>query len=176
TFLFQETRAVLEPDALMAFLQRQVRTLGTAACPPYHLAIVIGGSSAEATLKTVKLASCRALDDLPRSGNELGRAFRDVDLEQRVLEMTRGYGIGAQFGGKYFCHDIRVVRLPRDGASCPIGVGVSCAADRQALGKITRDGVFVEQLETNPARFLPEVDEAELAGEVVRLDLDRPMD
>ena len=176
TFLFQQTRAVLEPKALLAFIERQVRTLGTSACPPYHLAIVIGGSSAEATLKTVKFASCRALDDLPRSGNELGRAFRDVELEQRVLELTRGFGIGAQFGGKYFCHDVRVIRLPRHAASCPIGIGVSCSADRQALAKITREGLFVEQLETNPARFLPDVDEAALAGEVVALDLDRPMD
>jgi fumarate hydratase class I len=176
TFLYQQTRAVLNPKGLMDFLEKQVRTLGTAACPPYHLAIVVGGTSAEMNLKTVKLASCRYLDDLPDEGNSLGQAFRDRALEQEVLAMTQRLGIGAQFGGKYFCHDVRVIRLPRHGASCPIGIGVSCSADRQVLGKITREGVFLEQLETNPARFLPEVEEAALGGDVVQLDLNRPMD
>jgi fumarate hydratase class I len=175
TFLFQETKALLNPKALLAWLDLQTRRLGTAACPPYHLAIVIGGMSAEFTLKTVKLASARWLDGLPVTGNARGRAFRDLELEQQVLAITRKNGIGAQFGGKYFCHDVRVVRLPRHGASCPIGIGVSCSADRQALAKITRDGVFLEQLETNPARFLPDVDEAQFAGDVVRIDLNRPM-
>jgi fumarate hydratase class I len=175
TYLYQETRAVLSPDALLAFLDQKIRSLGTAACPPYHLAVVVGGTSAEATLKTVKLASCRWLDGLPTSGNELGRAFRDLELEQEVHRMTQRMGIGAQFGGKYFCHDVRVVRLPRHGASCPIGIGVSCSADRQILGKIDAQGVFLEQLETNPARFLPEIDEQNLGGEVVQLDLTRPM-
>jgi fumarate hydratase class I len=175
SFLFQESRAVLNPESLLAFLDKKIRTLGTAACPPYHLAVVIGGTSAEATMKTVKLASTRFLDSLPASGNERGRAFRDSALEAKVLELTRKTGIGAQFGGKYFCHDVRVIRLPRHGASLPIGIGVSCSADRQALGKITADGVFLEQLETNPARFLPEVDEKQLAGAVVPLDLKRPM-
>ena len=175
SLLFQETRAILNPGSLLAFLEQKIRSLGTAACPPYHLAIVIGGTSAEMTLKTVKLASCRYLDGLPTRGNAEGRAFRDLDLEQQVLEMTRRLGIGAQFGGKYFCHDVRVVRLPRHGASLPVGIGVSCSADRQALAKITRQGIFLEQLETNPARFLPEVDPCELSGEVVRVDLDRPM-
>ena len=175
SFLYQETKAILNPGALLAFLDRELRTLGTAACPPYHLAIVIGGTSAEMTLKTVKLASCRYLDDLPAAGNALGHAIRDRELEARVLELTRGFGIGAQFGGKYFCHDVRVVRLPRHGASCPVGIGVSCSADRQAKAKITRDGVFLEQLEPNPARYLPDVDEAKLGGEVVEIDLTRPM-
>ena len=176
TFLFQETRALLNPDSLLAFLDAKIRTLGTAACPPYHLAIVVGGTSAEAALKTVKLASCRYLDGLPETGNELGRAFRDRELEERVLELTRKTGIGAQFGGKYFCHDVRVIRLPRHGASCPVGIGVSCSADRQILGRITREGVFLEQLETNPAQYLPEPTEGELGGEVVQIDLTRPMD
>ncbi|MCC6781713.1 MAG: fumarate hydratase [Planctomycetes bacterium] len=175
SYLFQETRAVLEPQKLLAFLDAKLRSLGTAACPPYHLAIVIGGTSAESTLKTVKLASCRWLDALPTSGNELGRAFRDHALERQVLELARRSGIGAQFGGKYFCHDVRVIRLPRHGASCPIGIGVSCSADRQILGRIDEHGAFLEQLETNPARFLPEVDERRLAGEVVRIDLRQPM-
>src|SRR6185295_13898920 len=152
-----------------------IRSLGTAACPPYHLAVVIGGTSAEMTLKTVKLASCRYLDTLPREGTKFGTAFRDTAMEQEILELTRKMGIGAQFGGKYFCHDVRVIRLPRHGASVPIGIGVSCSADRQVLGKISRDGVFIEKLETNPARFLPEVDEKGLSGEVVRIDLNRPM-
>jgi fumarate hydratase class I len=175
TFLYQETRAVLEPSKLLAFLDAKCRTLGTAACPPYHLAIVIGGTSAEMTLKTVKLASCRYLDDLPTTGNELGRAFRDRDLEAKVLEVTRHNGIGAQFGGKYFCHDVRVIRLPRHGASCPIGIGVSCSADRQILGRITADGAFLEQLETDPARFLPVIDESAITGAVIPIDLNQPM-
>jgi fumarate hydratase class I len=176
TYLFQETRAVLNPESLLRFLDEKIRTLGTAACPPYHLGIVIGGTSAEFTLKTVKLATCRYLDSLPTEGNVAGRAFRDVHLEEQVLKLTQDMGIGAQFGGKYFCHDVRVIRLPRHGASCPIGIGVSCSADRQILGKITADGVFLEELEHNPARYLPEVTHAELGGEVVEIDLDRPMD
>jgi fumarate hydratase class I len=152
-----------------------MRGLGTAACPPYHLAIVVGGMSAEFTLKTVKLASCRYLDNLPTSGNESGRAFRDLEMEKKILQLTRDTGIGAQFGGKYFAHDVRVIRLPRHAASCPIGIGVSCSADRQAKAKITRDGVFLEQLERNPAKYLPEVGEGELSGEVVKIDLARPM-
>jgi fumarate hydratase class I len=175
TFLYQETKALLNEKALLAWIDKETRKLGTAACPPYHLAIVIGGMSAEFTLKVVKLASARYLDHLPTSGNGQGRAFRDLELEQQVLEVTRKNGIGAQFGGKYFCHDVRVIRLPRHGASCPVGIGVSCSADRQAKGKITRDGVFLEQLETNPVRFLPEVDEQALAGDVVPIDLRRPM-
>jgi fumarate hydratase class I len=167
---------VLNPQALLKFLDEKIRTLGTAACPPYHLAIVIGGTSAEMNLKTVKLASCRYLDALPREGNCYGQAYRDRDFEEEVLELTRRLGIGAQFGGKYFCHDVRVIRLPRHGASLPIGIGVSCSADRQILGKITAAGVFLEQLEANPARFLPEIDEATLGGEVVPIDLTRPMD
>ncbi len=175
TFLFQETKALLNPKSLLAWIDKETRKLGTAACPPYHLAIVIGGMSAEFTLKVVKLASARHLDSLPTTGNARGRAFRDLELEQQVLAITRKNGIGAQFGGKYFCHDVRVIRLPRHGASCPIGIGVSCSADRQAKGKITADGVFLEQLETHPARFLPEVDEGALAGDVVKIDLRRPM-
>ena len=175
SFLYQQTKAVLNPKALLKFVDEKVRTLGTAACPPYHLAIVIGGTSAEMNLKTVKLASCRYLDSLPAAGNKYGQAYRDRDFEAEVLELTRGLGIGAQFGGKYFCHDVRVIRLPRHGASLPIGIGVSCSADRQILGKITAEGVFVEELETNPARFLPEVDADTLGGEVVAIDLNRPM-
>jgi fumarate hydratase class I len=176
SFLYQQTKAVLNPTALLKFLDDKIRTLGTAACPPYHLAIVIGGTSAEMNLKTVKLASCRYLDSLPAHGNRWGQAYRDRELEGEVLELTRRLGIGAQFGGKYFCHDVRVVRLPRHGASLPIGIGVSCSADRQILGKITAEGVFLEQLETNPARFLPDIDDAALGGEVVAVDLARPMD
>ncbi|MCW5750646.1 MAG: fumarate hydratase [Alphaproteobacteria bacterium] len=175
TFLFQETRAILRPDALLKFLDAKIRTLGTAACPPYHLAIVIGGTSAEMNLKAVKLASCRYLDELPGEGNELGRAFRDRALEAEVLELTRRTGIGAQFGGKYFCHDVRVIRLPRHGASLPVGIGVSCSADRQAKGKITKDGVFLEALERDPSKYLPEIREEQLSGEVVQIDLNRPM-
>jgi fumarate hydratase class I len=175
TFLFQQTKALLNPKSLTKFVDEKIRTLGTSACPPYHLAIVIGGTSAELTLKTVKLASCRYLDTLPTAGNKFGQAFRDKDFEAEVLRLTRETGIGAQFGGKYFCHDVRVIRLPRHGASLPIGIGVSCSADRQILGKITAEGVFLEELETNPAKYLPEVDEASLGGPVVRLDLTRPM-
>jgi fumarate hydratase class I len=175
SFLYQQTKAVLNPTALLKFLDDKIRTLGTAACPPYHLAIVIGGTSAEMNLKTVKLASCRYLDSLPSHGNRWGQAYRDRALEGEVLELTRRLGIGAQFGGKYFCHDVRVVRLPRHGASLPIGIGVSCSADRQILGKITAEGVFLEQLETNPARFLPDIDDAALGGEVVAVDLAQPM-
>ncbi len=175
TFLYQETKALLNPEALKKFLDAKIRTLGTAACPPYHLAIVIGGTSAEATLKTVKLASARYLDNLPTEGNAYGQAFRDLEWEAKVHEMTRVMGIGAQFGGKYFCHDVRVIRLPRHGASCPVGIGVSCSADRQALGKITSEGIFLEQLEENPARFLPEITDDTLGGDVVEVDLNRPM-
>ena len=176
SFLFQETPARLNPQSMLDFLDEKIRTLGTAACPPYHLAIVIGGTSAEFNLKTVKLATCRYLDTLPTAGNDKGQAFRDLEMEEQVLDLTRRMGIGAQFGGKYFCHDVRVIRLPRHGASLPIGLGVSCSADRQALGKITREGVFLEQLEMNPAAYLPEIDEAGLGGDVVEIDLDRPMD
>ncbi|MDX1483937.1 MAG: fumarate hydratase [Alphaproteobacteria bacterium] len=175
TFLYQETKALLNRDSLLRFIDEKIRTLGTAACPPYHLAIVIGGTSAELTLKTVKLASCRYLDGLPEAGGESGHAFRDRALEEEVFKLTQRTGIGAQFGGKYFCHDVRVIRLPRHGASCPVGIGVSCSADRQALGRISADGVFLEQLETDPARFMPDIDEASLSGEVVRIDLNAPM-
>ncbi len=175
SFLYQQTKAVLNPKSLIAFLDKNLRTLGTAACPPYHLSIVIGGTSAELNLKTVKLASCRYLDSLPAQGNKYGQAYRDRDFEEEVLALTRQFGIGAQFGGKYFCHDVRVIRLPRHGASLPIGVGVSCSADRQILGKITADGVFLEQLEENPAQYLPEIDEKTLGGEVVKIDLSQPM-
>ena len=175
SFLFQQTKALLNPDSLMTFLDREIRGIGTAACPPYHLAIVIGGTSAEFTMKMVKLASTHYLDNLPSQGNEHGQAFRDLELEAEVHKMTQNLGIGAQFGGKYFCHDVRVIRLPRHGASCPVGIGVSCSADRQIMGKITKDGLFLEQLETNPARFLPEVTEEHLDGDVVQVDLNRPM-
>ncbi len=176
TFLFQETRALLNPDRLYSFIETKLKTLGTSACPPYHLAIVIGGTSAETTLKTVKLASCRSLDGLPTKGSVAGHAFRDLEAEMKVLEITRRLGIGAQFGGKYFCHDVRVIRLPRHGASLPIGIGVSCSADRQILAKITPEGVFLEQLETDPAKYLPETTDSELGAEVVHIDLTRPMD
>jgi fumarate hydratase, class I len=175
SFLFQATPAVLTPERLLAFLKEKILTLGTAACPPYHLAIAIGGTSAELTLKTVKLASCRYLDDLPTHGSEDGHAFRDLAMEKEIHKITQSLGVGAQFGGKYFCHDVRVVRLPRHGASLPIGLGVSCSADRQALGKITREGIFLEELERNPARYLPEIDGEKLGGEVVEIDLRRPM-
>jgi fumarate hydratase class I len=175
SFLYQQSKAVLNPKSLLKFLDEKIRTLGTAACPPYHLAIVIGGTSAEMNLKTVKLASCRYLDSLPAEGNRYGQAYRDRAFEEEVLELTRGLGIGAQFGGKYFCHDVRVIRLPRHGASLPIGIGVSCSADRQILGKITADGVFLERLETDPARFLPDVDDAAFGGDVVQIDLNRSM-
>jgi fumarate hydratase class I len=175
SFLYQESKAVLNPKRLAQFLDEKLRRLGTAACPPYHLAIVVGGMSAEFNLKVAKLASARYLDTLPTHGSELGHAFRDVGLEQQVLEMTREFGIGAQFGGKYFCHDVRVIRLPRHAASCPVGVALSCSADRQAKAKITASGVFLEQLERDPARFLPDVSSDELSDEVVSVDLNRPM-
>jgi fumarate hydratase class I len=174
-FLFQATPSILTRDRLLAFLKEKVLTLGTAACPPYHLAIVIGGTSAELTMKTVKLASCKYYDALPERGSEDGHAFRDREMEREIQKMTQSLGVGAQFGGKYFCHDVRVIRLPRHGASLPIGLGVSCSADRQALGKITKDGVFLEQLEHNPAKYLPDVDAAALGGQVVKIDLTRPM-
>jgi fumarate hydratase, class I len=190
SYLYQETKAVLNPESMITFLDEKLRSLGTAACPPYHLAIVIGGTSAEFALKTAKYASAKYLDGLPREGSaSTARGFRDVELEAQVLELTRNFGIGAQFGGKYFCHDVRVIRLPRHGASLPIAIAVSCSADRQALGKITPEGVFIEELETDPARFLPETTEAHLAAEdaghaeaspagddVVKVDLTRPMD
>jgi fumarate hydratase class I len=178
SFLYQETKAILNPERMLAFLDGKLRSLGTAACPPYHLAIVIGGTSAEFALKTAKYASAKYLDELPREGSMAAHGFRDTDLEERVLELTRDFGIGAQFGGKYFCHDVRVVRLPRHGASLPVAIAVSCSADRQALGKITPDGVFIEVLEKDPARFLPETTDEHLDDEddVVRIDLNRPMD
>jgi len=175
TFLYQETKALLNPTTLVAFAEEKMRSIGTSACPPYHLALVIGGPSAEFTLKTVKLASTHYLDYLPVEGNDHGRAFRDLQLEQQVFDICRNIGIGAQFGGKYFAHDVRVIRLPRHGASCPVGLGVSCSADRQALAKITRDGVFLEQLEENPAQYLPDVTPDDLQREVIRVDLNRPM-
>ncbi len=174
TYLYQETKAVLNPDTLVDFLTAKMKALGTAACPPYHLAFVIGGTSAELNLKTVKLASAKYLDELPTSGNEGGRAFRDIELESALLKASQELGLGAQFGGRHFCLDVRVVRLPRHGASCPIGMGVSCSADRNIRGKITRDGIFLEKLETNPARFLPEITHE--ATDAVRIDLDQPMD
>jgi len=176
SFLFQETKAVLNPAALRRFLDEKLRGLGTAACPPYHLAVVIGGTSAEHTLKTAKLASAHYLDALPTRGDAAtGHGFRDVELEAEILGLTQEFGIGAQFGGKYFCHDVRAVRLPRHGASLPIAVAVSCSADRQAKGKITAEGVFLEQLETDPARYLPDTTHDDLDGDVVRLDLNAPM-
>jgi fumarate hydratase class I len=176
TFLFQQTKALLNPTSLMAFLEKEIKHIGTSACPPYHLAIVIGGLSAEMTLKTVKLASTKYYDNLPTTGSPTGRAFRDVDLEKQVLELTQALKIGAQFGGKYFCHDVRVIRLPRHGASCPVGIGVSCSADRQVLGKINKDGIFIEQLETDPAKYLPDVTHEHLhQSEVVKVDLNHPV-
>ncbi len=183
SYLYQETKAILNPDSMIAFLDEKLRSLGTAACPPYHLAIVIGGTSAEFALKTAKYASAKYLDELPREGATTARGFRDVELEAQVLELTRNFGIGAQFGGKYFCHDVRVIRLPRHGASLPVAIAVSCSADRQALGKITSEGVFIEELETDPARFLPDTTQAHLTSEdspamddAVKVDLTRPMD
>jgi len=176
SFLFHETKALLNPESLARFLDEKLRTLGTSACPPYHLAVVIGGTSAEHTLRTAKYASAHYLDDLPTSGSPSGHGFRDLEWEAEILEMTRGFGIGAQFGGKYFCHDVRVVRLPRHGASNPVGIAVSCSADRQALGKISAEGVFLEQLEEDPARFLPDVVDDDLSSAVVPIDLDQPMD
>lgn len=175
TFLYQETKALLNPTSLLAFAEDKMRSIGTSACPPYHIALVVGGPSAEFTLKTVKLASARYLDGLPTSGNEHGRAFRDVAMEQQLFQICRNIGIGAQFGGKYFAHDVRVIRLPRHGASCPVGLGVSCSADRQILARITRDGVFLEQLEENPARYLPDTTDDELSEGVLKIDLNRPM-
>jgi len=175
SFLYQETKAVLNPKAMLRFLEEKIRSLGTSACPPYHLAIVVGGTSAEYALKTAKYASAKYLDGLPTEGSMLAHGFRDLELEAEVLELTRHIGIGAQFGGKYFCHDVRVIRLPRHGASCPVAIAVSCSADRQALGKITAEGVFLEQLETDPARYLPETTDEHLDDDVVRVDLNRPM-
>ncbi len=175
SFLYQQTKAVLNPAGLHAFLEEKIRSLGTAACPPYHLAIVVGGTSAEYALKTAKYASARYLDTLPAVGSPAGNGFRDPELEQEVLEITRKIGIGAQFGGKYFCHDVRVIRLPRHGASCPVAIAVSCSADRQALAKITPEGVYLERLETDPAQYLPDTSEDDLADDVVRIDLNRPM-
>jgi fumarate hydratase class I len=175
SYLFQETKALLNPESLLAFVESKLKSLGTAACPPYHLALVVGGTSAEQTLKTAKLASARYLDSLPTTGNDQGRGFRDIELEQKIFELSQRTGIGAQFGGKYFCHDVRVIRLPRHGASCPVGIAVSCSADRQLLGKITKDGVFIEQLEADPAKYLPEPTHADLEGEVVKVDLSQPM-
>jgi fumarate hydratase, class I len=175
SYLYQETKAVLSPARMAAFLEEKIRSLGTAACPPYHLAIVVGGTSAEYALKTAKYASAKYLDGLPTAGSMDAHGFRDLELEQRVLEITRRSGIGAQFGGKYFCHDVRVIRLPRHGASCPVAIAVSCSADRQAKAKISRNGVFLEQLETDPARYLPDTTEADLDGQVARIDLSRPM-
>ncbi len=175
TFLFQETRAILSPASLAKFLETKMKTLGTSACPPYHLAIVIGGTSAELTLKTVKLASTKWLDGLPTTGDRSGRAFRDLELEKQVLEISRNIGIGAQFGGKYFCHDVRVVRLARHGASLPVGIGVSCSADRQIKAKITPEGVFLERLETDPAKYLPETTDDHLGDDSVAIDLNKPM-
>src|SRR5690348_13519183 len=175
SFLYQETTAVLNPARMLSFLEEKIRSLGTAACPPYHLAIVVGGTSAEFALKTAKYASARYLDTLPPAGSPSGHGFRDQEMERQVLEITRKIGIGAQFGGKYFCHDVRVIRLPRHGASCPVAIAVSCSADRQALAKITADGVFLEKLETDPAQYLPEPSEEDLTADVVRIDLTRPM-
>ena len=176
SYLFQETKALLNEKTLLPWLFEKMKTLGTAACPPYHLAVVIGGTSAEFAVETAKLASTHYLDGLPTSGSIDGHAFRDLDLEAKVLKLSQETGIGAQFGGKYFCHDVRIVRLPRHGASCPVAMAVSCSADRQAVGKITADGVFLEQLETDPARFLPDVADEHLDGEAVAIDLNRPMD
>ncbi len=175
TYLFQQTPSMLTEDRMLAFIKEKILTLGTAACPPYHLAIVIGGTSAELNLKTVKLASARYLDGLPTKGSDLGHAFRDLDMEEKVLKLTQASGVGAQFGGKYFCHDVRVIRLPRHGASLPIGMGVSCSADRQCLGKITKDGVYIEELEHDPAQYMPEIGDEHLDTDVVKIDLNRPM-
>jgi fumarate hydratase class I len=176
SYLFQETKALLNPESLARFLDEKLRALGTAACPPYHLAVVVGGTSAEFAVETAKLASTRYLDSLPTAGSDAGHGFRDLELEAEVLAQVQDFGIGAQFGGKYFCHDVRLIRLPRHGASCPVALAVSCSADRQALAEITHDGVFLEQLEHDPARFLPEVEDADLGTDVVRIDLSRPMD
>jgi len=174
-FLYQETKALLNPKSLMTFLDKELRKLGTAACPPYHLSIAIGGTSAEYCMKMMKLGSAHYLDGLPTEGNKYGQAFRDLETEAQVFELTQKIGIGAQFGGKYFCHDVRVIRLPRHGASCPVAIGVSCSADRQVLGKITHEGIFLEKLEADPSRFLPEVTDEHLSDTVVKIDLRRPM-
>ncbi len=176
SFLFQETAALLNPETFARFLDEKLRMIGTAACPPYHLAIVVGGTSAEYTLKTAKLASAHYLDDMPIHGTDAGHGYRDLEMEAEVLRMTQAFGIGAQFGGKYFCHDVRVIRLPRHGASCPVGIAVSCSADRQALAKITPEGAFLEQLEQDPARYLPEVTDEHLDDDVVQIDLNQPME
>jgi fumarate hydratase class I len=176
SYLFQETKALLNPTSLLEFVAQKMDLLGTSACPPYHLALVIGGTSAEMAVETAKLASARYLDSLPLEGNELGRGFRDVELENAILQVAQTSGIGAQFGGKYFCHDVRVIRLPRHGASCPVAIAVSCSADRQALGKITAEGVFLEQLEHDPAQYLPELTDDHFDDTAVRIDLNRPMD
>lgn len=176
SYLFQQTKALLNPDSLTRFLDTELRKLGTAACPPYHLGVVVGGTSAEYAVEMAKMASTRYLDSLPTSGSATGHGYRDLEWEAKILALTREFGIGAQFGGKYFCHDVRVVRLPRHGASCPVGIAVSCSADRQALAKITRDGVFLEALETDPARYLPEAGAGELSRDVVAIDLNQPMD
>ena len=176
SYLYQQTKALLNPKSLLAFVESKLASLGTAACPPYHLAVVVGGTSAEYTLKMAKLASARYLDTLPTEGNRLGHAIRDPELEAQILQVAQSSGIGAQFGGKYFCHDVRAIRLPRHGASCPVGIAVSCSADRQALGKITSEGVFLEQLETDPAQYLPETEESDLSEQVVSIDLNQPMD
>ena len=175
SFLYQKTKAVLNEAAMMDFVKEAIINLGTAACPPYHLAIVIGGTSAEYTMKTVKMASIKALDNLPTQGSESGHGWRDTEWEERILQLTRELGIGAQFGGKYFCHDVRVIRLPRHGASCPIGIGVSCSADRQVKAKITQDGIFIERLERDPARFLPDISDEGDGEDVVKIDLNQPM-
>ncbi len=175
SYLFQETKALLNEKTLLPWLFEKMKTLGTAACPPYHLAVVIGGTSAEFAVETAKIASTKYLDSLPTSGSKTGHAFRDIELEAKVLKLSQETGIGAQFGGKYFCHDVRIVRLPRHGASCPVAMAVSCSADRQALGKITKDGIFLEQLETDPAQYLPEITHDDLDDNVVHIDLNRPM-
>lgn len=175
SLLFQETRALLNPKRFLEFVDEKLRTLGTAACPPYHLAIVVGGTSAEYSLKVAKLASARFLDNIPTQGSEFGQAFRDLDMEAQILKMSQEIGIGAQFGGKYFCHDVRVIRMSRHGASCPVGIAVSCAADRQILSKITSEGIFLEQLETEPSKYLPEINNQDLNGEVIKINLNQPM-
>ncbi len=176
SFLYQETVALLNPESFATFLDEKLRSIGTAACPPYHLAVVIGGTSAEFAVKTAKYASARYYDSLPVHGSPTGHGFRDLAMEQEIWKMTQEFGIGVQFGGKYFCHDVRVIRLPRHGASCPVAIAVSCSADRQALAKITPEGVFLEALEHDPAHYLPEIEESALENEVVRINLDVPMD
>lgn len=175
SYLFQETKAILNPDSMMEFLDEKLRALGTAACPPYHLAIVVGGTSAEYALNAAKLASTKYLDSMPTEGSDAGHGFRDIEMEQQVLELTRHFGIGAQFGGKYFCHDVRFIRLPRHGASCPVAIAVSCSADRQALAKITPEGVFLEKMETEPAKYMPDMTHEDVSDDVVKIDLNRPM-